>query len=133
MNDRNSLHEMHDKSSGTKIDALLSKLIVVIDGFLPSSVRTAELDILRRGRLVVTFAWTLIVLAIVYSMVYASMGGLFCAITLSTGACVGVTGLYILRWTGSGSVAGNFITMAFYAVLTSLAVVLGGHGGPIPS
>ena len=97
-----------------------------IDWFVPPRVRGGDPELLRPARLVVTFGWTLISLALIYAAVFFSMNSPIGAAALVTGAGVGVGSLCVMRRTGSPFAAGNLITAAFFGVLTVLACRLGG-------
>ncbi len=101
-----------------------------IDWFIHTRVRGGDIDLLRRARLVVTFGWTLIALAIIYAALYYSMNSPICSVALGIGAIVGIGSLCVMRQTGSCFAAGNLMTGAFFAVLTALACRLGGTGPP---
>ncbi len=108
--------------------ALPTVLSAGIDWFVPPRVRGGDADILRRACLVVTFAWTLFVLAIIYALIHYSMNSLICAAALCLGAAVGISSLCVMRRTGSCLAAGNLITAAFFGTLTVMAFRLGGQG-----
>ncbi|HUT92749.1 MAG TPA: PAS domain S-box protein [Thermoguttaceae bacterium] len=103
-------------------------LTASIDWFVPPRVRGGDPELLRPARLVVTFGWALISLALIYAAVFFWMNSPIGAAALVTGAGVGVGSLCVMRRTGSCFAAGNLITAAFFGVLTVLACRLGGHG-----
>jgi len=118
---------MHVGGSGEFVPRT-SRLVSLVDRFLPLSIRTADVDACRRARLVVAFAIPLMVAAVTYAAVLAWMGSLANAASLVTAFAVAILSVYVLRRTGSSSIAGNLLTSALYGVLTVLACRLGGHG-----
>ncbi len=111
--------------------ALWAVLSAGVDWFIPTHIRDGNPDVLRRARLVVTFIWTLIALAIFYSAIYSWMNSLIPTVGLVTAIGVAILALYIMRWTGSVFIAGNLITADLFGVLTLLACRLGGYGSLI--
>ncbi|MFH1747908.1 MAG: hypothetical protein ABIG44_12810 [Planctomycetota bacterium] len=107
---------------------LWSRMSAGIDWFIPAHVRGGDVDVLRRARLVVAFAWVLIALAIVYGATLFAMNSPIGAVMLMTASGAALTTLYVLRRTGSVYMASNLLTVAFFGVLTALACRLGGHG-----
>ena len=107
---------------------LRSRLRAGVDWFIPDHVRNGDPDVLRRARLVVTSAWTLIALATGYAAIVLSMNSLMNAAALAAAIAVALASLYVIRQTGSCLAAGNLLTVAFFGVLTFLACRLGGHG-----
>ncbi len=105
-----------------------SRLISLVDWFLPPNVRTADVDACRRARLVVAFALPLMLAAVTYAAILAWMGSLANAASLMAAFVAAILAVGVLRQTGSSSIAGNLLTAAFYGVLTALACRLGGHG-----
>ncbi len=126
MNDRNRLFRLETgcfRGTGGLSPTVLS----VIDGCVPLHIRTGDADLLRRARLAVAFASTLISLAVVYALVYQLLGSPWCVATLLAGGAAGLGVLCAMRWTGSCLVTGNLIALTFYGVLTALACHLGGY------
>ncbi len=119
-------HQDHRPSA--RAGLLADRLRAAINWPIPPYVRGGDLDMLRRARLVVTFAWTLIALAIVYAALFFSMNSPIGAAALGLGVTVALATLYVMRRTGSCLVAGNLLTAAFFGVMTALACRLGGHG-----
>ena len=107
---------------------LRARMSAGVDWFIPAHVRGGDPDVLRRARLAVAFAWTLIALAIIYAAIYLSMNSPISSAALGTGAGVGLASLYVMRRTGSCFAAGNLLTAAFFGVMTALACRLGGQG-----
>lgn len=101
---------------------------VGVDWFIPPRVRSGDADVLRRARLVVTFAGTLIALAILYAAIYAWLNSPISAAALVTGAGVALGTLLVMRRVGCPRLAGNLLTAAFWGVLTALTCRVGGHG-----
>ncbi len=99
-----------------------------VDWFIPAHVRGGNLDVLRRARLVVSFAWILIVLAIFYSVFLIWMNNPICIAGFMMAISVALLALYIIRQTGSVVMAGNLLIVAFFGVLTFLACRFGGYG-----
>jgi len=107
---------------------LRSRMSAGVDWFIPADVREGDPDMLRRARLVVTFGWTLIALAIIYAATFLSMSSPISAAALGIAGGVALASLYVMRRTGSCFAASNLVTAAFFGVLTFLACRLGGHG-----
>jgi PAS domain S-box-containing protein len=111
-----------------KARLLLAVFSVAIDSFLPPGVRGDDTDVLRRDRLTVAFVWTLIPLAIVYSVLFQLMDSPVSAAALAASVGVGVACLGIMRWSGSCLIVGNLLTAGFFGILTALTFRLGGSG-----
>jgi len=108
----------------------LERIATGIDWFLPPHARTADVDFLRRARLVVAFAWTLVTLAVVFAVIHFFADSLICVGVMGAGVVVGVLSLCTMRRTGSCVVTGNLIVAAFFVVLTVMALRLDGYAGP---
>ncbi|MBU4270638.1 MAG: response regulator [Planctomycetes bacterium] len=102
-----------------------------VDWFIPAHVRGGNLDVLRRARLVVAFAWSLILLATFYSVFLFWMNSPIGVAGLMMGNGVAILILYVVRRTGAVFMAGNLLTASFFCVLTILACRFGGHGSLI--
>ena len=103
-----------------------SRVLAAINWFVPLDIRNA--DRLRRARLVVVCDWTLFSLAIVFALIYHSLGSPMCAAALTVGGGIAVACLCAMRRSGSCFVVGNLLAAAFLAVLTVLGWRLGGYG-----
>lgn len=107
---------------------LRSRISAGIDWFIPAHVRGGDLDVLRRARLVVTFAITLMLLAILYLMIFAWMGSEFCAFALAVAISIALFDLYLMRRGTSYLLTGNLLAAAAFGAYTVIAYRLGGHG-----
>ena len=116
-------HETHRPAHG-----LRSRMSAGIDWFIPAHVRGGDPDVLRRARLVVAFAWTLIALAIIYAPIFFSINSPISVISLALAIGVALANLYVMRRTGSSFAAGNLLTAALFGALTVTACRFGGHG-----
>jgi len=115
--------EAHQPAGG-----LGSRMSAGVDWFIPPHVRGGDSDVLRRSRLVVTFAWVLIAAAIIYAAIFFWMNSPIGSAVLVMGAGAALASLYLMRRTGSYFAAGNLLTAAFFGVLTALTCRLEGHG-----
>ncbi|MHC4799414.1 MAG: ATP-binding protein, partial [Planctomycetota bacterium] len=109
-------------------DRLVAKLKVVVDWFMPSSIRCNDTDAYRRARTVVAFTIALIILAHFYASLLFWMGSTIGAVAIVAAIMVGIFILFLIRETGSSLLTGNLLAANFFAVLTVLAWRLGGHG-----
>ncbi len=105
----------------------MATLVAFIDWFIPPRLRDGDADLLRRARVLVTFALTLFVLAITFGGIHFSVNNTGSAIVHAGGALVGLVSLYVLRRTGSCFAAGNALAAVFFGVLTAASCCLGGQ------
>ena len=110
--------------------AMQSCMNAGIDWFLPPRVHTGDLDVRRRARLMVVFAWILISLGIIYGAVFFALNSPISVAVLGVSIATAFTSLYFMHRTGSPVVAGNLLSVAFFGVLAALACRLAGHGAP---
>ncbi len=111
--------------------ALWAVFTVGVDWFIPARVRGGDPNVLRHARLVVAFAWILIVLAVFYSALLFLMNSPISAAVIVTGIGVSLLVLCVMRRTGSVFIAGNLLATDYFCVMTFLACRLGGHGSLI--
>jgi len=107
---------------------LRAMLSAAIDWFLPPGVHDDETDLFRRDRLTVAFVWTLIVAAVVYTLLFYFLDSPVSAVALALSVGIGVICLCVMRLSGSTLVVGNLLTAGFFGVLTVLSCRLGGNG-----
>ena len=108
--------------------AVVSMLVAAIDWFIPANLHNADNDSLRRARLTVMFALSLLFLAVLFGTFHVLARSPICAAVLGIGACIGIGCLYIMRRTGSCAIVGNLSSADLFVVLTVLTTRLGGHG-----
>ena len=108
--------------------ALLGALSAGIDWCIAPLVRSKDVEQVRRARLIAVYAWTLIVLALAYSILFFLMNSPIGCAAVVMGAGTAVVSLLVLRRSGSPLMAGNLLAAGFFGSLTAVACRLGGHG-----
>ena len=98
-----------------------------VNWFIPTRVRDGDPEMLRRARLAVTFTLALIGVGLFYTPVYYLMDSPKNAMAIVVAMSVALPILYVMRRTGSPTLAGNLIAAAFFGVMTVQACRLGGH------
>lgn len=112
-------------------EGLVVSLLRFIDLFLPPSVfRKGEEDV-RRSRVVISFAFALMIWGPAYVYLYAFH--LSCtegAWTLAAGTALAPMTALLLRMTGSYILCGNLVCVGLGLVLVSISMITGGHESP---
>ena len=127
MNDRRHSSEFSTGRDRSTVSTLPAVLSAGVNWFVPARLHGDDPDLLHRARMVVTFGWVLILIAIIYTVVYICVGSPIVTAALAIGIVATVGILCGMRQTGSCLVAGNLLSTTVFVVLTAMACRLGGH------
>lgn len=130
-NDTHSFEEPTDAPSSAlhhtgKASSTLAQK--ALDTFLHPCLLNQDADTLHRARLAVAFAWSLILIAVPYAILFYWMGSPASVSILVIGTIMAIVCLVRLRWAGTVCSVGNVLAAILFGVLTGLGCRLGGHG-----
>src|SRR5580704_3533532 len=102
----------------------------LVDWLIPETLRTGEVDTLRRARLVVALTLAIMVWAPIFAVLYEVLGLPQFSLGVLIAGGLGALILRVMRETGSIRWSANLIALVLFSVLSYLSLFSGGISSP---
>lgn len=110
---------------------LKDQITLATDRFLSSSTKLQDVDLLRRSKLVISFSISYTACGLILVPFYFILGAPLGAFAILLSNLLIFLTVYLIKYTGSPIVAGNWVVANVYALLFFLTYISGGYSGPM--
>lgn len=110
---------------------LRNQITLATDRFLSSSTKLQDIDLLRRSKLVISFSISYTACGLILVPCYFILGAPLGALAILLSNLLIFLTVYLIKYTGSPIVAGNWVVANVYALLFFLTFISGGYNGPM--